>query len=63
MIPGEIFTNFAEFQGIVCVNDFRLPIGSKNFCKLLWVSCEVFVLHGNDWIHWVAKSCTTTAYR
>ena len=24
MIPGEIFTNFAEFQGIVSVNDFRL---------------------------------------
>ena len=37
--------------------------GSKNFCKLLCVSCEVFVLHGYDWIHWVAKSCTTTAYR
>ena len=26
MIPGEIFTGFPEFQGIVCVNDFRLPI-------------------------------------
>ena len=37
--------------------------GSKNFCKLLCVSCEVFVLHGYDWIHWVPKSCTTTAYR
>ena len=37
--------------------------GSTNFCKLLWVSCEVFVLHGYAWIHWVAKSCTTTAYR
>ena len=37
--------------------------GSKNFCKLLCFSREVFVLHGNDWIHWVAKSCTTTAYR
>ena len=35
--------------------------GSKNFCKLLRVSWEVFVLHGYDWIHWVAKSCTTTA--
>ena len=23
---------------------------SKNFCKLLWVSCEVFVLHGFAWI-------------
>ena len=37
--------------------------GSKNFCKLFCVSWEVFVLHGYDWIHWVAKSCTTTAYR
>ena len=36
--------------------------GSKNFCKLLSVSWEVFVLHGYDWIHWVAKSCTKTAY-
>ena len=39
------------------------PSGSKNLCKLLWVSCEVFVLHGYDWIHWVPKSCTTIAYR
>ena len=37
--------------------------GSRNFCKLLWVSCEVLVLHGYAWIHWVARSCTTTAYR
>ena len=27
MIPGEIFTSFAEFQGIASVNDFRLPLG------------------------------------
>ena len=26
MIPGEIFTSFAEFQGIVSVNDLKLPI-------------------------------------
>ena len=26
--------------------------GSRYFCKLLWVSCEVCVLHGYDWIHW-----------
>ena len=26
MIPGKIFTSFAQFQGIVSVNDFRLPI-------------------------------------
>ena len=34
-------------------------VGSKNFCELLSVPCEVFVLHEHDWIHWVAKSCTT----
>ena len=28
MIPGQIFTSFAKFQGIVNVNDFRLPLGS-----------------------------------
>ena len=43
MIPGKIFTGFAKFQRIVSVSDFRLPIsGSKNFCKLLCVSWEVF---------------------
>ena len=42
---------------------FGFRVGSKNFCKLFSVSCEVLVLHGYDWIHWVAKSCTTTAYR
>ena len=42
---------------------FGFHVGSKNLWKLLCVSCEVFVLHGYDWIHWVAKSCTTTAYR
>ena len=26
MIPGKIFTGFAEFQGILCINDFRFPI-------------------------------------
>ena len=25
MIPGKIFTGFAEFQGTVSVNNFRLP--------------------------------------
>ena len=37
--------------------------GSTNFCQLFCVSWEVFILHGYDWIHWVTKSCTTTAYR
>ena len=43
MIPGEIFTGFAEFQGIVSVNDFRLPVGlqellqaSLSFLKFLF---------------------------
>ena len=35
MIPGEIFTSFAEFQGIVSVNDFRIPVG---FHELLQAS-------------------------
>ena len=26
LIPGKIFSDFAKFQGIVSVNDFRLPI-------------------------------------
>ena len=46
-----------------CQRKTTLGFDSKKFCKLLCVSCEVFVLHGYDWFHWVAKSCTTTAYR
>ena len=42
---------------------FGFLSGSRNFCKLLWVSCEVLFLHGYAWIHMVARSCTTTAYR
>ena len=26
MIPGRIFTSFAKFQGIVSVNDLKIPI-------------------------------------
>ena len=26
MIPGKVFTGFAEFQSVVSVKDFRLPI-------------------------------------
>ena len=64
MIPGKIFTGFAKFQGnCQCKWLFGFLSGSKNFCQLLCVSCEVFVLHEYDWIHWVAKSCTTIAYR
>ena len=41
---------------------FGLCDGFKNFDKLLSVSDEAFVLHGQDWIHGVARSYTTTAY-
>ena len=37
MIPGKIFTGFAEFQIMVSVDDFWFPLGFRNFCKLLWV--------------------------
>ena len=33
MIPGKIFTSFAEFQGIVGVNDFRLRIGLQELSQ------------------------------
>ena len=33
MIPGEIFTSFAEFQGIVIVNDFRIPVGLQELLQ------------------------------
>ena len=33
MIPGKIFTGFAKFQGIVSVNDFRLPIGLQELLQ------------------------------
>ena len=63
MIPGEIFTSFAKFHGIVSVNDSRIPIGLQELLQaslcLLWS----FVLHGYDCTQCVAKSCTTTAYR
>ena len=42
---------------------FGFHVDSKHFRKLFSVSWEVYVLHGWDWIHRVARSCTTTAYR
>ena len=43
MIPGKIFTGFAEFQRIVSVNDFRLPIGLQELLqaslRFLWSFC------------------------
>ena len=34
MIPGEIFTSFAEFQGIVSVNDFWFTLGFQELLKV-----------------------------
>ena len=63
MIPGKIFTSFAKFQGSVSVDDFRLPIWLQDFLHAFLCFWRSFlVLHGYDWIHWVAKSCTTIAY-
>ena len=43
MMPGEIFTSFAEFQGIVSVNGFRLPIWLQELLQasssFLWSFC------------------------
>ena len=43
MIPGEIFTSFAKFQGIVSVNDFRIPFGFQELLQasvgFLWSFC------------------------
>ena len=33
MIPGEIFTSFAEYQGIVSVNDFCFLSGPGTFAS------------------------------
>ena len=67
MIPGKIFTSFAKFQGIVSVNDLGFLFGTKNFFKLLWVSCEVFVLHGYAWIFingdWILSQSRTMSLR
>ena len=64
MIPGEIFTSFAEFQGIVSVNDFRIPLG---FQELLQASLGFpvkfcFCTDTPGSIEWLSPS-TTTAYR
>ena len=43
MIPSKIFTSFAEFQGIVSVNDFRLPVRLQELLQaplcFLWSFC------------------------
>ena len=62
MIPGEIFTSFPEFQGIVSVNDFRFPLGLQELLQThLRLCCFCFARIQHD--HWVTMSCTMTAHR
>ena len=55
MIPGEIFTRFAEFQGIVSVNDFWFPFGFQELLQaslgFLW--SFVFCTDTPGSIEWV----------
>ena len=49
MIPREIFTSFAEFQGIVSVNDFWFPLGFQELLQaplcFLKSFCFARILH------------------
>ena len=63
MIPREIFTSFAKFQRIVSENDFRLPIWLQELLQAPFGFLRSFCFARYDWIYWVAKSCTTIAYR
>ena len=55
---------FRILRNCQCKMDFWLPLGLQellaSFSGFLVKFC---FLHGYAWIHWVAKSCTTTAYR
>ena len=42
MIPGEIFTSFAEFQGIINIHDFRFPIWLQELLQAPFVFPEKF---------------------
>ena len=43
MIPGKIFTDFAKFQEIVSVNDFRLPRRLQELLQAPFVFPEKFL--------------------
>ena len=70
MIPGEIFTSFTEFQGIVSVNvylsvqmflvSFRVPGTFASFSGFLVKFCFCTDTPGS--IEWL-RFCTTTAYQ
>ena len=42
MIPRKLFTSFAKFQGIVSVNDFRLPIRLEELLQAPWCFLRIF---------------------
>ena len=42
IIPREIFIGFPNSKELSMQITLGFPSGSKNFCKQLWVSCEVF---------------------
>ena len=54
---------FANFSRIVqCKWLLVFLVGSRNFCRLFWVSWEVFCFALVGIVtHWVAKSCTTNS--
>ena len=58
MIPGEIFTGFAEFQGIVSVNDFWLTIGFQELLQasLGFLSSFLFCTDMLGSIEWLSPA-------
>ena len=70
MIPGLLlplvllFSTHFDLASLMAGNCTGFPSNSGVFFPLLTNTLRryFFVLHGYDWIHWVAKSCTTTAY-
>ena len=67
MIPRKIFTGFAKFQGIVSVNDFRLPIWLQELLQaplcFLWSFCFARIRLdplGGQVLHHDCKSMTVS---
>ena len=54
MIPEKIITSFAEFQGIVSVNDFRLPIWLQELLQapLCFLRLFLFCMDMTGSIEW-----------
>ena len=58
----SVLTRIAKLQRMVCINDFWLFRRPE---KLSWTPFRLLrssFLHGSNCVHWVAKSCSTTAY-